>query len=106
MSNQPSTSATRAVGRGQVAEPQRAHDAGHRHAGGLVGVGLHAQAVGMTGIRRVLSRRGQPQHAAVSQNRQGSVQVGLQVVGILQPDRQAEERVSGPLPVAAQVFVV
>ncbi len=44
--------------------------------------------------------------AKVLQDRQGPVQVCRQVVGIFQPDRQAEERIPGPLPVAAQVLVV
>ena len=51
-----------AVGRLEVGEPQRGHQAHHRGAGGLVAADLHARRVRAHPVGVVDDRRGQPQH--------------------------------------------
>ena len=66
-----------AVGRLQVREPQRRHQAHHRRAGGLMAADLHARLVGAHPVGVVHDRRGQPQHATLDAVQRREVEVGL-----------------------------
>ena len=84
-----------AVGRLQVREPERGHQAHHRRARGLVAADLHAGCVRAHAVRVVHDRRGEPQHAPLDAVERREVELGLRGYGHAVSLRGATLRGSG-----------